>query len=80
MKEKIKIDDLLKKHSLKSTASLKKAMKEIVNIVIKKCSEEATAKIEREWEGNTGSEYYNDYPVVNKDSILKIKKMIDYGK
>lgn len=55
-------------------------MKEIVNIVIKKCSEEATATIETEWEGNTGSEYCNDYSVVNKDSILKVKEMIDYGK
>ena len=33
-------------------------------------AENAKAEIHTEWEGNTGSEYYTDYAVVNKQSIL----------
>ena len=40
-------------------------------------AENATAKIEIEWSGNTGSEYCDEDAVVNKQSILDIIKQIE---
>ena len=47
-----------------------KAMKEACKQVLELAAENAKAEIHTEWEGNTGSEYYTDYAVVNKQSIL----------
>ena len=40
---------------------------------IEDAAEAATASIESEWSGNTGSEYCDDTAVVNKQSILDLK-------
>ena len=47
-----------------------KAMKEACKQVLELAAENAKAEIHTEWEGNTGSEYYTDYAVVNKQSII----------
>ena len=46
------------------------AMEEACKQVLELAAENAKAEIHTEWEGNTGSEYYTDYAVVNKQSIL----------
>lgn len=81
MNDKINVCAILAKHMTQKGDRGEEnlaAIKEIVEAVIDKCAEEATAKIETEWDGNTGSEYPNDYAVINKESILNIKKEIEY--
>lgn len=47
-----------------------KAMKEACKQVLELAADNAKAEIHTEWEGNTGSEYYTDYAVIDKRSIL----------
>ena len=42
----------------------------------KVCAEKADAKIITEWSGNTGSEYCDDYAVVDKQSILNCAELL----
>jgi len=53
------------------------AMKEACRQTIELCAENATAKIITEWSGNTGSEYCDEYAVVNKQSILNTINQIE---
>ena len=53
-----------------TTINILEAMKEAIKQALELAAENATAKIEIEWSGNTGSEYCDEYAVVNKQSIL----------
>lgn len=55
----------------------KEAMKEACHQTLKLAAENAIAKIERDWSGNTGSEYYDDYAIVDRQSILDVIKLIE---
>lgn len=57
--------------------SILAAMKEAVKQALELAAENATAKIQQEWSGNTGSEYCDEYAVVNKKSILNIINQIE---
>ena len=80
--EKINLEEILedycniittldsKKEIHSSVYYVKKAIKEACRQVLELAADNAKAEIHTEWEGNTGSEYYTDYAVVNKQSIL----------
>ena len=53
------------------------AMKEFGKQLLELAAENAKAEIHTEWEGNTGSEYYTDYAVVNKQSILDTLNQVE---
>lgn len=46
------------------------AMKEACKQVLELATENASAKIEIQWSGNTGTEYCDEYAIVDKQSIL----------
>lgn len=50
---------------------------DICKQLLELAAENAKAEIHTEWEGNTGSEYYTDYAVVNKQSILDTIKQVE---
>ena len=52
------------------------AMKEACKQTLELAAENATAKVEIQWSGNTGSEYCDEYAVVDKQSILNIINQI----
>jgi hypothetical protein len=54
--------------------AIKYAQKNAYNQALEDAVENVKATIESDWSGNTGSEYCNDYAVVDKQSILKLKK------
>ena len=75
--KKINLEEILKKELNILSISVEqieksalKAMKEACKQVLELAAENAKAEIHTEWEGNTGSEYYTDYAVVNKQSII----------
>ena len=55
---------------------IKMIQEETIEETCKVCAEKADAKIITEWSGNTGSEYCDDYAVVDKQSILNCAELL----
>ena len=53
-----------------SVSMIKEICINVCKQVLELAAENAKAEIHTEWECNTGSEYYTDYAVVNKQSII----------
>lgn len=72
----IKIQELCDEFDIQFTNHAKKALKKIIEVVIDKCAEKANTKSEYigQYEQGTSSSITN----VDKDSILKVKKLINY--
>lgn len=79
----IDIDKILKKHNWKSLRfgkeAMKIAIKEIVEAVVDKCAEEAkTEDMGGVVIDHDGDSVWSSHEVIDKESILNVKKMINY--
>lgn len=77
---KINVEKILKQNNCfpfkaHSYNDILEAIKEIIEAVVDKCAEEARTKTTSNFDGYESSDYFE---VVDKDSILQVKQMIDY--
>ena len=61
-------------NDLNSFADNVEALQMYAELVLENAAEKATATIKYEYSGNTGSEYCDEWAIVDKDSILNSNK------